>query len=261
MNKPLLVSEIPDGMIAHLDQQRTIKLSDGKSKSHVLIECPQCHEQRWAAIANIRNGHTKTSVCRACYLQRGNFSMLKPEEISSLQNTIVFFDRQELLQEKSGRLQQMMRILAECPDCHKQRWIRVNSFRNGKTKSTVCNGCSRKRQPHKPAKGTYDANGYRMIHLALLPNEDQELARQYLTVHRRHYVYEHRLVALKTFGPAAVVPGSVIRHIDGNKLNNSPNNLIPGTQSDNRMDHVTILKELHAWRSLAMILLQITPIE
>jgi len=196
-----------------------------------------------------------------CYLKRGNFSVLSADEVSTLQDIILYFDRQELVQEKKGRQQQMMRILAECPDCHKQRWIRVNSFRNGKTKSTVCNGCSRKRQPHPlPKVGTQDANGYRMLHIKLLSPEDRALAEQHLRLHRGIYVYEHRLVALKTYGPSAAIPGIVVRHIDGNKVNNNPSNLILGTQSDNARDHVEAIAEMEAWRALALFLLNRLPL-
>ncbi len=257
MNNPLLPDEIPAGMIAYLDQQRSTRLPNGKTQSQVLIECVQCHDQRWVVIANIRNGHTKTSICRACYLQKGNASELEPQEISALKDVILYFDQQLLVQETKGRQQQMMRILAECPDCHKQRWIRVNSFRNGRTKSTVCNGCSRKRQPHPLLKkGMQITNGYRELHIRILSDEDQELAKQHFTFRgRRRYIYEHRFVALKAYGPRALLPGIVVRHIDGNKLNNDPSNLILGTQSDNARDHVEAIAEMEAWRALALFLL------
>lgn len=251
MYRPLLASEIPNGMIVHLDQQET-----SNRRSIVLVECVDCRNTRWVAIANIRNGHTKTPFCRKCYLKRGNLSKLRPEEAPQ-EHTILYFDKQELIQEKKGRQQQMLRILAECPDCHKQRWIRVNSFRNGKTRSTVCNICSRKRQPHPmPKIGTQDANGYRMIHIRLLSPEDRALAEQHLRLHRRSYVYEHRLAALKAYGPAAVAPGIVIRHLDGDKLHNDPKNLMPDTQRANVLDHKTAIAEMKAWRALALFLLE-----
>lgn len=247
--------KFPEGIIIHYNSTRIHKLINGKSQKQVSVECSVCHGLRWVAIVNLKNGHTKTGLCRACYLQKGNLSPLIPEEVS-IKDAILFFDRQELIREKGGDQKQMLRILAECPDCHKQRWIRINSFRNGKTKSTVCSPCSRRRQPKRPAKGTYDANGYRMIHLEILPPEDRALAEQYLKVHRRHYVYEHRLVALKTYGPMAAAPGVVIRHVNGDKMCNTPENLIPGTQSDNARDHVEAIAEMEAWRALALFLLQ-----
>lgn len=244
---PLQAHEVPDGMLVHLDQQMPI---DGNRC--VLGECPVCHKQRWIRIAFIRIGHTKRSICRECYLEVGNPAPLRPEEAPS-ELTILYFDKQELVQEKSGRKQQMLRILGECPDCHKQRWVRVNTIRNGKTRSTLCPVCARQRAYHPLAKkGMQITNGYRELNIRILSPEDQSLVAQFFTTKDRRYVYEHRLVALKTFGPSALAPGTVVRHIDGNKLNNDPDNLRLGTQSENRMDHVTAIAEMRAWRHLAI---------
>lgn len=46
----------------------------------------------------------------------------------------------------------------------------------------------------------------------------------------------HRLVAYQKFGDAALVEGVVTRHLDGNSLNNDPNNIQLGTPRENVMD-------------------------
>jgi len=46
----------------------------------------------------------------------------------------------------------------------------------------------------------------------------------------------HRLIAYQKYGSDIYVDGVVVRHIDGNSLNNSPSNLILGSASDNMMD-------------------------
>ena len=181
---------------------------------------------------------------------------LTPDEAPT-ENTILFFGQQELFQEGSGRKQLMLRILGQCPDCNKQRWIRVNSLRNRKIHSSLCNPCIKRRQPHPLLKkGTQITNGYREIHIRTLSDEDQELVKQYFKFRgHRNYIYEHRFVALRTFGPRALLPGVVVRHINGDKLNNDPSNLILGTQSDNARDHVEAIAEMEAWRALALFLL------
>ena len=50
------------------------------------------------------------------------------------------------------------------------------------------------------------------------------------------YVLLHRLQAYKKFGEKIFEEGIVVRHKDGNKCNNSWDNILIGTHSDNMMD-------------------------
>lgn len=60
---------------------------------------------------------------------------------------------------------------------------------------------------------TIASNGYRLIRYPSHPMADS-----------RGYVYEHRLVAAQKIG-RLLEPSEIVHHIDGNKLNNSPDNL------------------------------------
>lgn len=46
----------------------------------------------------------------------------------------------------------------------------------------------------------------------------------------------HRLVAFQKYGDVMFNDNLVVRHLDGNPLNNSEDNISIGTQTDNRMD-------------------------
>lgn len=46
----------------------------------------------------------------------------------------------------------------------------------------------------------------------------------------------HRLVAYQKFKEEMLKPGVVVRHIDGNSLNNKPSNIAIGTVSENALD-------------------------
>lgn len=49
-------------------------------------------------------------------------------------------------------------------------------------------------------------------------------------------VFVHRLAAYQKFGDSMFAPGVVVRHLNGNSLDNSYGNIALGTQSQNMMD-------------------------
>jgi len=53
--------------------------------------------------------------------------------------------------------------------------------------------------------------------------------------HKRRSVYEHRLVAAKKF--SGLPAGTVVRHMNGIKTDNRPENLLLGTSAENTADH------------------------
>lgn len=59
-------------------------------------------------------------------------------------------------------------------------------------------------------------------------------------------VSQHRLVAAKKYG--CLPKGMVVRHINGNKQDNRPENLILGTNEENQMDHGTARLMAMYWR-------------
>jgi hypothetical protein len=56
----------------------------------------------------------------------------------------------------------------------------------------------------------------------------------------------HKLVAFQKFGEAMFEPGIQVRHLDGNSLNNCPENIELGTQSDNAMDRPPEDRQAHS---------------
>ena len=59
----------------------------------------------------------------------------------------------------------------------------------------------------------------------------------------------HRLQAYQKYGDKMFEQGVEVRHLDGNRLNNSWDNIAIGTHSENMMDipeHVRIAKAIHA---------------
>jgi hypothetical protein len=76
----------------------------------------------------------------------------------------------------------------------------------------------------KEIKGGMSDTGYRIFSVKV-PNINKSLK-----------VNVHRMVAYQKFGDKIFNPDLVVRHLDGNPLNNLENNLALGTDSDNMMD-------------------------
>jgi hypothetical protein len=54
--------------------------------------------------------------------------------------------------------------------------------------------------------------------------------------HGRLHLMVHRLAAFRKFGPRMFEDGIEVRHRDGDKTNNSPDNILLGTHSENMLD-------------------------
>ena len=62
------------------------------------------------------------------------------------------------------------------------------------------------------------------------------------------YIATHRLQAYQKYGDKLYEDGIVVRHLNGNRLDNSWNNIAMGTQKDNAMD---IPKEVRIKRAIS----------
>lgn len=60
------------------------------------------------------------------------------------------------------------------------------------------------------------------------------------------YVQEHQLAAVKKYG--RIPHGHVVRHINGQKADNRPENIVLGTSAENTMDHNTARVMAMYWR-------------
>lgn len=84
--------------------------------------------------------------------------------------------------------------------------------------------------------GSYSQNGYKKFKIRY--NSDVEL-----------HVNAHRLQAYQKYGEEIYTTGTVVRHLDNDKTNNSKENIEIGTVKDNCMDqpeHVRVARAKHA---------------
>lgn len=116
-----------------------------------------------------------------------------------------------------------------------------------RTYSTV-NGSGQKWQ--RPLCRPRLHHGYVSIHFRNLSPERQALALKYGLVSKNKQVKEHRLIAAEKYGDE-IRKKPIVRHIDGNKSNNDPANLVLGSHAENMRDHETARIEAMRWRERA----------
>jgi hypothetical protein len=216
------------------------------------IWCPYCREKRYISKWHIG----KTTFCR----RHQGFSKVKwvePDKFSDRPNVVVDYNNQKLDWSTSSKRGPTVFIWSKCPDCPKERWLRSNII--SRSLSTRCLSCASSGSLSSTWNGGIrkSMDGYLLIHAELIRDrygdEFLRLVRKNLYGQGDSYL-QHRVVALHKYGPAAVVPGIVVRHIDGDKTNNSPDNLVLGTKKDNVQDHVTDRRDAKMWRSVALSL-------
>jgi hypothetical protein len=248
-----IVEEFNMNIIFKMQNEQLFDFSLTK-KNHLWAICPYCSYGRYVSKSLFASDKQRKTYCsKHRYIPRTRYCFIG--EFDDYQEIKVDYYRQGIYEYEKGK-NRLHCILSYCPYCNKERWKNVRTIRDDL--NTKCMSCSKRRAiKPKPTKGIHITNGYREIHLDIIESDElRELAKKYLKVHR-NYVYEHRLIALQKYGPKAVAHGLVIRHHDGDKLNNDPDNLIYGTQKQNIRDHITdrkemklLRKELHELKSL-----------
>lgn len=103
----------------------------------------------------------------------------------------------------------------------------------------------------------YFKKGYTIDDNGVCYNSQGNPLKQFLTKNYLHIsirlskdktriVKVHRLQAYKKYGDALYEPGIMVRHLDGNNVNNNISNIAIGTSKDNQLD---MPKELRSKRS------------
>lgn len=269
----IYLNEMPTVSRIVYEQQSKIIVKNGIRKIYWQTECPFCHMLGWVTKANLLNRPKQATFCTEHRFLSWVKWVTPNESFLSSPNVEVDLTQQRLMpvgtKTPRGRKRKnrMVEILARCPDCKEERWVLVNGIRNAGF-TTLCPSCAKIRTIPKGENnpnwngGIQITNGYREVNVSILEKEltPEQLAvvNKYLFKRKkRRYEYEHRVVALLTYGPIAVRKGTVIRHLNGNKLDNRAENLIYGSQKDNCQDHSSAFRELKLWKYIALTLLRI----
>lgn len=93
--------------------------------------------------------------------------------------------------------------------------------------------------PEGKKVGYYNSNGYLMHKIRFGPNKEGK--------HKKFLV--SRLQAYQKYGEDIYKKGIVVRHLNGNKIDNSHNNISIGTQSQNMLDRPVEERKKHAMKA------------
>lgn len=111
----------------------------------------------------------------------------------------------------------------KCKLCDKE-------FQSNFSKRIYCSRKCRLKDNIGPTNGAFktgrglDGKGYRRLLISILSLVDQKLAKQMTQKVNNNWILEHRLVIAKRIG-RPLKSDDIVHHIDGNPLNNHPNNL------------------------------------
>lgn len=156
---------------------------------------------------------------------------------------------------KTGKDAKYLCLEQTCSDCGKKRWGRESDIlRSIKSKvyTNKCKSCSAKDKmillnkktgkENHCWKGGRKIDKYISLRISGLSQKDKILASS-MCLKDKFYVSEHRLVMAKKIG-RPLNKYEIIRHLNGNKHDNRPENLMLGTSYDNSLDHVKLLHKI-----------------
>jgi DNA-directed RNA polymerase subunit RPC12/RpoP len=213
----------------------TIKLaSEIGYKGHsnyIFVSCKECGEERWVRLQDYRNG--KGIVCRACGYKSTMKYTRKVENLRALGAK-----RASELGKPVGKKDPWYYPHA-CSYCGELTWHMKKDL------NRVCGKCAYKIRKVKSGLdhpnwngGRYVSGGYAVIKVE--PSDPY-----YPMTHATGYMLEHRYVAAKNLG-RLLEDYEIVHHIDGNKLNNVPDNLEVLPHNADHLPYIMLQKQVYA---------------
>lgn len=142
-------------------------------------------------------------------------------------------------QKRDGKLVWARNPGSKMPSAREWHWIDFHTIERAGLKW----------KPKSGRNGRYiNSCGYCVLTRRAMTEEDIALANQHnlFKGKKKQMVWEHQLVAVKKYG--AILPGNVVRHLNGIKQDNRPENLVLGTTQENTMDHDMARRKAMYWR-------------
>ena len=142
-------------------------------------------------------------------------------------------------QKRNGKLVWARNLLSKMPSAREWHWVDFHTLEDVGVQW----------RPAKPITGRYvDKCGYVNLTRRGMTSEEERLAIEFGLFRgaRNIFVKEHQLVAVKKY--RRTLTGMVVRHLNGIKSDNAPENILIGTSAENTMDHNTARLMAMYWR-------------
>lgn len=190
----------------------------------VQVTCPHCLKARWDYASQVSYRIRKGTHSGYCYKDRliGTVKSGRADRPNHSQ-----IDWGDTILSTVGK-QRHVKVAVVCPVCYEKRYmqpapiakqIRLGSF-TGRCRS--CGGAKRKLSPRPPGHQPRIENGYVVLARRDISPEDMEYFMAMRT--KKWNVSEHRLVMARLLG-RPLEPYELVDHMNGNKQDNSPDNL------------------------------------
>jgi hypothetical protein len=215
------------------------------------IACEDCGVER--KVKDYRVGKTKR--CKSCFYK----SLLKPllkEQVQEDWHRYINFKNQVQKIElrdyaKKGVFTKYHEWMVEvsCPECREKRRVGSRYLKEKSKKKNATLYCLRCKNRIK--KGRWkNSDGYIWVNWRILPKEFQSMAKK-MRFSNRNMILEHRVVMAVKIG-RPLKSKELVRHINGNKTDNRPENLRLGSHSENSKDHASSFLENKILRGFVM---------
>jgi len=209
----------------------------------VLVRCEVCQRSRYIRLHEVlQSGKPRpTRRCKHCKTKGFLFSGNIPDAFKGYIDLSV-----QNIAHRSPI------VTITCPDCGNVRKVSSAKIVHGTRTTPYCRRCKIIRVNTAKRKTYSTGQGYREVDVRTLAPEVQRFIKPMMK--RRNFkITEHRLIAALRMG-RILSRDEVVRHLNGIKDDNRPENLIVGTVKDNNSDHDSIRKEVMVLREKERIL-------
>jgi len=206
-------------------------LSTKRISGSLLVEvtCPWCKQSRFTDAPDTRRRIKEGTFSGYCYKDRLLTTKRTDRKYPHTAHPQVDWNKKKIIKITSQRL---THVSVTCPKCNESRWQQsgpiASQIAKGKFSGVclACSGNARKKawQILGPGRKIDSGKGYIRLTKSAISPDKIWLFDAMLSKTKSNHILEHRFVMAQALG-RPLKKNELVDHMDGNKLNNSPQNL------------------------------------